>query len=114
MKFVKDAIVTGKKDMNIVALDWSNLQKHNPGKNIYACAPQAGIIIRDFLRKLVKDYGLKYSMLTFVGHSAAGPFCAAVGAALNGEMKAIVGLDTSGIKKSDAKYVEVSVESKIV
>lgn len=107
VKTVKNSILGAKIDMNVIGLDWSLIQKHNTGKNVYACAKRAGEIIADFLDVLVKDHGLKFSKLSFVGHSAAGPFCAAVGSTLKGELKTIVGLDTSGIRKEDAKFVEV-------
>lgn len=100
-------MVNAQLDWNIIGLDWSAMQNHNPGKNIYDCAPRAGDVIAEFLNVLVTKFGLKYSKLIIVGHSAAGPFCSAVGTSLKGVVKGIVGLDTSGIKKADANFVEV-------
>lgn len=106
---VKDAIFGAKKDMNVVGIDWSALRKKNGADKIVGCGPTGGKFIVDFLSQLVKRYNMKYSMVSFVGHSLAGPFCSAVGSLLKGELKSIVGMDCGIIKKSDAKFVEVSI-----
>lgn len=108
VKTVKNDIVAAKRDLNIIGLDWSPIWKNNPSKDFFTKnAQKAGKFIAEFLAVLAKEYRLKYSALTIVGHSAGGPISGAIGASLNGEVKNIVGLDTSGIKKSDAKFVEV-------
>lgn len=109
VKVVKNDIVAAKQDLNIIGLDWSPIWKNNPAGDFFKKnAPIAGKFIAQFLGVLSKSYGLKYSKLTIVGHSAGGPISGAIGLNLDGEVKNIVGLDTSGINKTDAQFVEVS------
>lgn len=113
VKTVKNDILDAKRDINIVGLDWSPIWKNNPSKDFFTKnAHLAGKFIAEFLEVLVKNYGLKLSKLTIVGHSAGGPISGAIGASLNGEVKNIVGLDTRGINKTDAQFVEVGLVSE--
>lgn len=109
VKTVKNEVFGGKHDLNVIGLDWSPIWKNGTINDFRKkAAKEAGKFIAEFLGVLVKDHGLKYNKLTIVGHSAGGPVSAGIGSALNGEVYNIVGLDTNTIKKSDAKFVEVS------
>lgn len=103
VKTVKNDLVRGKRDLNIIGLDWSPLWKDKTKSTA-----KAAVFIAEFLNTLVKDHGMKYSHLTIVGHSAGGPVSAAIGKQLKGQVQNIVGLDTIGIAKTDAKFVEVT------
>lgn len=104
----RNAIVNAKIDMNIIGLDWYQVQLHNNYSQIYDCTTGFGQVVGSFLGTLIKSYGLKTSKLTIVGHSIAGAFCAAIIPHI-GKVKHMVGLETGHIGTEHANYVQVNI-----
>lgn len=93
--------------MNIIAVDWYQVQLHNDYDKIYDCTTGFGSVVGGFLNYLVTSHGMSPNKLTIVGHSIAGKFCAACVPHIKGKIKYMVGLETGGISTTDASYVEV-------
>lgn len=108
VKTVKNAILSGRYDYNIIGLDWSPVWKNSTVEVFKATlAKEIGKCVASFLNTLQKDFKLHLSNLTLAGHSAGGPVCGGIGSAIKG-IKHIVGLDTNSISKTDADFVQVS------
>lgn len=109
VKTVKNELLNAKQDLNIIGLDWSPIWKNNNPSDFYSkLAPKAGEYIGHFFNQLLILFDLDYSKVTIAAHSAGGPIAGAFGETVNGYVKHIVGLDTSGINKTNAHFVEVS------
>ncbi|XP_072381635.1 endothelial lipase-like [Diabrotica undecimpunctata] len=82
-------------DVNIFVVDWSPIA----GKS-YTTAQgsvkQVGEYVAAFARSLNEEYNLRLDKLKFVGHSLGAHICGNAGAALNGQVDRIVGLDPAG------------------
>lgn len=108
-QIIKNTTFGAKIDINIIAVDWNTIRKRVTQKaDLEACGPIAGNLMADFINVLVNHYGLKLSKLTVVGHSLAGHFISGLAATLKDQIQNIVGVDTSSVKRTDAKFVEVS------
>lgn len=111
----RDSIFGEQLDMNVIAVDWFQVQVHNRNltnktkRAIYDCAEGFGKNVGGFLNDMVKSNGLNPSKLTVVGHSIAGAFCRAIVPYVKGKIKAMVGLETAGIRPADAEYTEVKI-----
>lgn len=103
----RNAIFNGKIDMNVIAVDWYNVQLHNDYNKIYDCTAGFGQVVGGFFNTMISSQGLNTGTLTIVGHSIAGKFCAALSENLKGKVKYMVGLETGGIGTNHANYVEV-------
>ncbi|XP_028129780.1 pancreatic triacylglycerol lipase [Diabrotica virgifera virgifera] len=104
-------------DVNIFVVDWSPIA----GKGYLTAQgsmQKVGGYIADFARSLNKKYGLQLNKLKFVGHSLGAHICGCAGAALDGQVDRIVGLDPAGplfreertdnrIDASDAENVQI-------
>ncbi|XP_050503652.1 lipoprotein lipase-like [Diabrotica virgifera virgifera] len=104
-------------DVNIFVVDWSPIASD---QYIFAQSQvrRVGEYVADFVRSLINEYSLQLDKLTFVGHSLGAHVCGNAGAALNGQVDTIVGLDPAGplfiasykdnrIDKDDAINVQV-------
>ncbi|XP_018568068.1 pancreatic triacylglycerol lipase-like [Anoplophora glabripennis] len=113
---VREAIVANL-DVNIFVVDWSDIaaQSYIPART---SVPDVGKFLAHFIDTLVSDYNLSLSRTTLVGHSLGAQVVGIAGAALNGNVAVIVGLDpalplfaTSGVEDrldpTDAKFVQV-------
>lgn len=92
--------------MNIIGLDWYQVQLHNDYNKIYDCTTGFGEVVGSFLSTLIRSHGLKTSKLTVVGHSIAGAFCASIVPHI-GKVRHMVGLETGHIGTQHANYVQV-------
>lgn len=110
VKTVKNKIINEVIDVNIIGLDWSSIWKTGHSTDFFHIVPEIGVYAAEFLTVLATKYGLDYSNLTIVGHSAGGPISGATGSALKGKVKYILGLDTYNITQSEAEFVEVSMK----
>lgn len=113
---VRQAVVANL-DINIFVVDWSAIAaaSYIPTRQTI---PEVGNFLGDFIAELVTSYNLSLSQTTFVGHSLGGHVVGVAGAALNGSVAVIVGLDpalplflTSDLEDrldpSDAGFVQV-------
>ncbi|XP_060516296.1 endothelial lipase-like [Cylas formicarius] len=113
---IKSAAIS-HHDINIIVVDWSPIS----GKN-YVTAKNAvvrvGNYIGNFLLRLKAELHKSLSRVTIVGHSLGAHIAGNVGAATNGLIDNIVGLDPAGplfserntdnrLDPTDAKFVQV-------
>ncbi|CAG9830945.1 unnamed protein product [Diabrotica balteata] len=84
-----------RHDVNVFVVDWSPIagKLYVIAKNL---VKKVGGFVADFVRSLVNEYGLQLGRLKFVGHSLGAHVCGNAGAALNGQVDTIVGLDPAG------------------
>ncbi|KAJ8951116.1 hypothetical protein NQ318_021560 [Aromia moschata] len=82
-------------DANVFVVDWSPIAAKN-----YLSAQGSvlgvGNLVAAFISELVQGYGLQLSRVTLVGHSLGAHVAGNAGAALNGQVGVIVGLDPAG------------------
>ncbi|XP_072381637.1 endothelial lipase-like [Diabrotica undecimpunctata] len=104
-------------DVNIFVVDWSPIA----GKGYITAQgsmQKVGGYVADFARSLNEEYNLRLDKLKFVGHSLGAHICGTAGAALNGQVDRIVGLDPAGplfkdyntdnrLDADDAKHVQI-------
>lgn len=113
---VKEAILTNH-NINLFVVDWSPIARKN-----YISAKgsvvKVGEYVANFIRVLSKRYNLSPSQITFVGFSLGAHVAGNAGAALNGQVDHIVGLDPAGplfsskrinerLDPTDANFVHV-------
>lgn len=109
--------ILARHDVNVFVVDWSPVAGRN-----YISAQGAvrtvGTYVADFVRSLVSTYGLRLDRVAFVGHSLGAHVSGNAGAALNGQVDHIVGLDPAGplftmsntnnrLDPTDARFVQV-------
>ncbi|KAJ8983361.1 hypothetical protein NQ317_009274 [Molorchus minor] len=114
--YVKEALLK-KHNINLFVVDWSPVAKRN-----YLTAKlsvlDVGRFVATFIKSLVSQYDLDLSKLAFVAHSLGAHIAGNAGAALNGQVDYIVGLDpasplfTKGnldnrLDRTDAKFVQI-------
>lgn len=110
-------------DVNVFAVDWKN-----PANKFYTTAkkavPLVGEIIGNFIGSIMENFEVAESKFILVGHSLGAHVCGAAGAAVEGKVKAIVGLDPASplftlgdtnnrLDTSDAEFVQVIHTSTI-
>ncbi|KAJ8916045.1 hypothetical protein NQ315_010913 [Exocentrus adspersus] len=114
--YVRDAIFS-KHDINIFVVDWSPVAARNY-ISAKGAVTKVGEHIGNFVRALASRYGLRISDVSLAGHSLGAHIAGGAGAALNGEVDHIVGLDPAGplfstwntrerLDPTDAKFVQV-------
>lgn len=103
---VRAAVVKAKLDINVIGVEWQQFQLRNSKIDVRNCAQLFGNIVGNFIKAMMKDFGLSLDNLVIVGHSIAGAFCAEIGSAIGNKTRAIVGLETCS-RKDRAKFVEV-------
>ncbi|KAJ8983365.1 hypothetical protein NQ317_009278 [Molorchus minor] len=84
---VRSAVLP-RLDVNVFVVDWSPIAAGN-----YLSAQGEG---PDFVKSLESTYGLNLSTVTFVGYSLGAHVAGNAGAALDGRVAQIVGLDPAG------------------
>ncbi|KAJ8916054.1 hypothetical protein NQ315_010922 [Exocentrus adspersus] len=113
---VREAILE-KHNINLFVVDWSPVA----GKNYVSAkgsVVKVGQHIANFVKSLASRYGLRVSTVSLVGHSLGAQIAGNAGAALNGEVDHIVGLDPAGplftvrntderLDPTDGKFVQV-------
>ncbi|KAG5864683.1 hypothetical protein JTB14_009873 [Gonioctena quinquepunctata] len=113
---VSDAILKAK-DVNVFRVDWSKFSNKNYVEAFIA-APYVGRLLGEFIKRMVKNNGLKLKRSTIVGHSLGAHIGGRAGADLEGQIGVIVGLDPAGpmflqditgnrLASSNAKFVQV-------
>ncbi|KAJ8951112.1 hypothetical protein NQ318_021556 [Aromia moschata] len=113
---IKETLLT-KHNINFFVVDWSPVASRN-----YVASQRAvvkvGHYMAMFIKALVTSYGLNLSRVAFVGHSLGAHVAGNAGAALDGQVDYIVGLDPASplfsrrktdnrLDRTDAKYVQV-------
>lgn len=113
---MKEAILA-KYNVNVFIVDWSVLAQKNYISAKNAVLP-VGQYVASFINSLVDRYRLRLSKVGLVGFSLGAHVAGNAGAALNGEVDHIVGLDPAGplftvrntderLDPTDAKFVHV-------
>lgn len=109
--------ILSKNNVNLFVVDWSPIA----GKNYISAknsVVKVGQHIANFIQSLVDNYRVSLSKVALVGHSLGAQIAGNAGAALNGEVDHIVGLDPAGplfsnrkiderLDPTDAKFVQV-------
>lgn len=98
------SVLEGKHNYNVVVVDyseiWTKITKKGFLENV--------VNIGNFAADLFKAIQLDPVKTMMVGFSSGGLLAGACGRGLRGTLRAIIGLNTVGISKNDAKFVEVS------
>ncbi|KAB0795941.1 hypothetical protein PPYR_10002 [Photinus pyralis] len=104
-------------DINVFVLDWSKI-----ASGLYTTAflsvEGVGSHLANFIVALVREFQLDIRRVALVGHSLGAHIAGCAGAAVNGTLRYIVGLDPAGplfslwntknrLDKSDAEFVQV-------
>ncbi|CAH1987717.1 unnamed protein product [Acanthoscelides obtectus] len=109
--------ILDRHDVNVFVVDW-HIVAGKSYLNAQGNVRKVGQYIAKFITKLQDMYGLRLNKVKFVGHSLGAHIAGNAGAALNGEVDRITGLDPAGplfsvkdtdnrLDPSDAKYVQV-------
>jgi len=104
-------------DINVFVVDWSPIAGRTYG-SAQGNVKVVGEYVADFARDLSSKYGLNLSKLKLVGHSLGAHISGCIGAALDGQVDRIVGLDPAGplftvkntdnrLDPTDAKFVQI-------
>nr|CAI5865323.1 unnamed protein product [Callosobruchus analis] len=91
---IREKILDGH-DVNVFVVDW-HIVAGKSYLNAQGNVRKVGEYIAKFIRKLVELYGLRLDKLKFVGHSLGAHIAGNAGAALNGKVDRIMGLDPAG------------------
>lgn len=104
-------------DLNVIVVDWSS-----KSQSLYSLSRNAvtdiGIVVGDFINKMVTDIGISYLDVYIAGHSLGAHVSGAAGARTGGNVKSIVGLDPAlplfawseideRLDPTDANYVQI-------
>ncbi|KAJ8916053.1 hypothetical protein NQ315_010921 [Exocentrus adspersus] len=114
--YVREAILAGH-NINVFVVDWSPVA----GRNYISAkgsVVRVGQHVANFIKALVSRYNLRLNRVALVGFSLGAHIAGNAGAALNGEVDHIVGLDPAGplfserniderLDPTDAKFVHV-------
>ncbi|KAJ8916044.1 hypothetical protein NQ315_010912 [Exocentrus adspersus] len=115
-RHIRTAILS-RHDINVFVVDWGPVADRN-----YVSAQGAvrtvGNYIADFVRSLVNTFGVSLTRVALVGHSLGAHVAGNAGAALNGQVDHIVGLDPAGplfsvsninnrLDPTDARFVQI-------
>lgn len=104
-------------NVNVFVVDWGALAITNY-ISAQSSVVSVGEYVADFIQSLVDTYGLDLSKVALVGHSLGAHVSGNAGAALDGQVGLIVGLDPAGplftvldtsnrLDPTDALYVQV-------
>nr|CAH7728370.1 unnamed protein product [Callosobruchus chinensis] len=113
---IREKILDGH-DVNVFVVDW-HIVAGKSYLNAQGNVRKVGEYIAKFIRKLMELYGLRLDKLKFVGHSLGAHIAGNAGAALDGKVDRIMGLDPAGpfftvknldnrLDSTDAKFVQV-------
>ncbi|XP_018568072.1 endothelial lipase [Anoplophora glabripennis] len=115
-RHVRQAILS-KENINVFVVDWGPIANRN-----YVSAKNSvvgvGRVVASFVQALQSRFSLRLSTVSFVGFSLGAHISGAAGAALNGEVDHIVGLDPAGplfsvrntnerLDPTDGRFVQV-------
>lgn len=113
---VRDAVLEAH-DVNLFVVDWNNIASKG-----YITARSSvkavGQYVAEFVSLLEKNFKLNVANIKLIGHSLGAHVAGNAGAALNGKVGTIIGLDPAGpgfstkiasdrLDQSDAQFVQV-------
>ncbi|KAJ8969509.1 hypothetical protein NQ317_017999, partial [Molorchus minor] len=104
-------------DVNLIVVDWSVIASRNYVSAKWAVT-EVGKFVSDFIKALESKFGMQISKVRMAGHSLGAHVSGNAGAALQGQVDHIVGMDpalplfslsdkTNRLDPSDAKFVQV-------
>lgn len=113
---IKSALLS-KYDVNIVIVDWSPVASQSYFSAQGSVQP-LGSYVATFITDLSSTYGVSIPSITLIGHSLGAHIAGNAGAALNGQIGHIIGLDPASpaftvaeisnrLDPTDAQFVQV-------
>jgi pancreatic triacylglycerol lipase len=117
MPLVVRQAILNVADMNVFVVDWSK-----PAGQLYsdavASVPIVGGFLGGYINKMMGEFSLSPNKFRLVGYSLGAHVAGCTGAAVNGQVWSIVGLDSAGplftvsntnnrLDPSDAQFVQV-------
>ncbi|KAJ8979137.1 hypothetical protein NQ317_016755 [Molorchus minor] len=113
---IKKAVLS-QYDVNVIVVDWSAIASKNYLSARWAVS-DVGKYVADFITALVESFGVEVTKVAITGHSLGSHIAGNAGAALQGQVDRIIGLDPSlplfslntiddRLDPSDAQMVQV-------